>query len=147
MVSVSLFLSKFSAMKIETWKCYVDGLTKSCHGTILGKHTIEGGARTYKRVYIIYWEEYYQFRFFVLKVIQLSQSIPLLLLWNTKNHYHFMKYHIKWMGGHPQFCGAVHHCTEAITYKIKSRLRNGMFSAQHLSIGGYLNKLYILVGI
>ena len=40
MVGVNLFLPKFSAMKIVTLKCHVGGFTKSCHGIILGKHTI-----------------------------------------------------------------------------------------------------------
>ena len=41
--------------------------------------------------------------------------------------------------GNPQFCGALHNRTDTITYKIQSRLGNDMFSAPHLSTGGWLN--------
>ena len=45
--------------------------------------------------------------------------------------------------GHIQFFVEVHTITETITYKIQSRLWNGMLSAPNISTGGSLDKLSI----
>ena len=50
-------------------------------------------------------------------------------------------------GGCPYFNGEVNISTEKITYKIKSRLGDGMLSAPYLSTGGSHNQLYIILVI
>ena len=46
--------------------------------------------------------------------------------------------------GHLQFFVEVHTITETITYKIQSRLWNGILSAPNISIRGSLDKLSIV---